>query len=317
MENGAAGQLGQRTPIDDLILDRRLDELAQRIADRPEIGDRIARARSVDALQSAFAYVVGELGIEIAPEALARHLELLLRVEPAYYHVKPSVGFDLAELPWRLRLQVGLAFIASRLAIPFDTPPPFGRPLGWLLRLLPRPKGETEPAEVDDAALDWIRPYSAAECAAMRARFDGLGSETWRLHIDWEDQDHGAEVYDLAKHGRQAVDSGYLKCALASHERAARMLGRRLTADAIEVLQRVGMEHNLRRGRTIAVAYHASPRDLWRLAELSEPGALDEVPPRCLRQFKHRCFEAIAFDHLVNRDRQAFERDNPEIAAII
>ena len=239
---------------------------------------------------------------ETAGPAVTLHLGRVYTVEMPFSFAKPKIELELDDIEGLAKWRILGLWVAAAFAGLVDTPP-LGGWLGISRRPFAHPRA---PARRPAAA-----PGEDA-LAAMRALLGALGPETWRMHVDWEDQDFGAQVYDEGLHGGRE-EPGYMENCLAMHEAAADALGAPLDGEGYERLQNGALGF---RGAW-AVEYDLSPRQLTRHWSRADAGVLGELSPRHYRRIRHRHWEVAAFDYLYGDDLDGFIADNPVIAEIL
>ena len=276
-----------------------LSAVAQRIARDPEVLKALLATSSLEELVDAMTALAGAE----AREVIGRHVERVYAVEVPYSFAKPKIDLALADIRGLAKWRILGLWLAAALAGLLDTPP-----LGGWAGVLRRPFLRPEPGAADSGAT----VLGKAELAAMRGLLEALGEETWRLHVDWEDQDFGPEVYDQGLHGGWG-EPGYLENALAMQRATAETLGRPLDGAGYERLQNTALGY---RGAW-AVEYDFSPRHLTRHWSRADGEVLAEISPRHYRRIRHRAWEVAAFDYLYGDDMDGFIADNPVIAEIL
>jgi hypothetical protein len=103
-------------------------------------------------------------------------------------------------------------------------------------------KNERQVAQTLLSELDEERRKLAAQSEELKEWFDGLEDEIWRQHIDLRRQHFGSAVFDLGLHGKPP-DPGYLESMGGAHKYLARLMGKRMTVEAYEKLQRKANKH--------------------------------------------------------------------------
>ena len=278
-------------------------DTAPTLAGLPTVLDTDTRAgllatRDIDAFRTL---LLARAGAENG-DTVARHLEAVYRIETPDSFAKPKIDLELGDIKGATKLRILVLFLAATLAGLVDT-----RPLGGWLGALRRPFSGPKPV-----ARPPVTPPPPDELARMRALLDGLGEETWRMHVDWEDQDFGPEVYDKGLHGG-LEEPGYMANCLAMQQACGAALGLPLDGDGYERLQNGALGF---RGAW-AVEYDLSPRHLYRHWSRADPGVLDEMSSRHFRRIRHRDWEVAAFNYLYGDDIEGFVADNPVIAEIL
>lgn len=250
---------------------------------------------------------VGEIGTDAG--GLARRIAHVVKVEAPNTFAKPQVNLQLSDLRGPARCRIILLWLAARISAVFDTPP-----LGGWRSVLRRRRKPSAPAFERPAANPSRRSSVLApdEAAAKRAEFDALGKETWRMYVDWEDQEFGPEVYDKGLHGG-LNEPGYLENALMTHRAVAATLGQRLDGRRYEALHHDALRYQ----GAWALNYDTTPRHLWRLREFVDRDVLSGLAPRHYRRIRHRRWETAAFNYLYGNDMEAFVRDNPLVAEVL
>ncbi|MDP6705490.1 MAG: hypothetical protein QF893_04015 [Alphaproteobacteria bacterium] len=289
----------------------RLDEVAARLAAEPGLRDKLLETPSGDAFRAAFRELAEGFGLSIDWPDFDRHVALLLEVDEPYYFANPQVGFSLRDFSLPIRLRIVVGWLVSQIAAWFDTQPLYRcRWWPWPGRREPSPPA----AEACGAtAAPTVRDYSAAERQAMQAAFDVLGDETWRLHVDWEDQEYGPLVYDLCKHNDGAGDVGYLESILEGHAFTAASLGTRIDGRSFRGLHRACTGYMTDRHWQ----YQTSVRELWRPKDWADADLYDDIEPEHLRLAKFRAYEVLAMKQALFKDRDAFARKYPLFAAFM
>lgn len=246
---------------------------------------------------------------------LAHHLDLLLTVDPPYYFANPNVSVDLKKLPRLARWCVVAAWLGSRVTSRFDTPPLYGRRFDRWRELLGRRRqlADRVPTKAAERS-EMARVYSARALASVRAMHDALGPDTWRMVVDWEDQEYGPEVYDLQKHQRRGTEPepGYLAHSLDAYGYLSELSGRRLSLEQFEEAHRRSVRYRTKRARS----YNTGIREFWRPRDWADPDVFDDIEPCHLRRYKHRHFEVLAFRYANPSDVEAFRRAYPLTAEL-
>ena len=287
-----------------------LEDVAAHLAEAPRLRDRLLGAMSAPAFEEAFCDLARELGLALDRADFGRHVELLVKVGEPYYFAKPKVGFSLGDFSTSVKLRLAAGWLSSRLASWFETASrDRRRPWAFLER---NEKPAPAPARLrpEDALEAMLRDYAPAEREAMRAAFDALGDETWRLHVDWEDQEYGPEVYDLCKHNDGGGEVGYLESMLAAHSYAASILGARIDSRLFGRLHGACTGHMSDWHRQ----YKTYVRELWRPRDWADADLYDDIEPEHLQLVPFRPYEALAMQHMLFDDFEALRRKRPLFA---
>ena len=93
------------------------------------------------------------------------------------------------------------------------------------------------------AEIATARAAQEREQVMLHGTFDGIGDEIWRQYIDLRRQHFGSAVFDEGLHGKPP-EPGYLASMGGAHVFLARLLGRRMTPELYEKLQRETRRHS-------------------------------------------------------------------------
>lgn len=277
----------------------------------PEAREALRRAESAESFAARLRCLGNEAGYRIDESLLDAHLRLLLIVDDCLFFLRPDVRIRLGELPLHVRVRVATGWMLSRLRAVVDTPPPYKPRRAWLRDLLRRP-ADPRPHPAPEKQLH----YSEPERRRMRALYQALGNETWRLHIDWEHQELGPDVFALGKHarGRGRQDKNFLPALTDAWSYAGDTVGQRMDADEYERYQHLCFAYL---DDDKPIRYDGEIKEWWRLKDWVEPGVLADIDWAYVRELKHRYYEALAVRWHYDNDEEKFRQRNPEIAAVL
>lgn len=295
-----------------------MDKTVEAVLRNPELHRYLLCCSSRQSLEKKLQELAGFHGNAHSPE-LTGYLDLLTKVEPSYYFENPKVGkIKLEEIRGAMKWLIMAAWLGSNVFSFFSRLPVPGTGIRFpgSHNHRPDPGSRENATAVTGSESAGEVPYLTGDINLMRDMFNCLGTETWRLYIDWEDQEFGPEVYDSQKHGREGTtaEPGYISNMLLAHDLMLSHLGEPLTADTYEELYRICVKHFKRK---FSNAYRKFEREYWRPKDWCEPGFLDDIEPQYLYQFKHRLYEVLAIRHLKYRDEESFRRENPLVADLI
>lgn len=237
------------------------------------------------------------------PEFIPDCLELVLHFDKPLSAYKPRINIELKNIHGITKVAV-LGFWMIESTISKFTLRPFG---GWWNYFKHSFPGKRQP-DIHEAPTVHLNNSISAETRMMKEKFDRLGNQCWRQHIDWEDQELGPNVYDEGLHGGD-VEPGYMGRALLAHELAGQMLGLPLGIAEYEYLFLAGKNHIQKH-----IKYDTTPRNLWRLRHLLDTDVYSDIDPVHIRKLSHNYWEVTAFNYLYKQHSEIFRQSNRPIA---
>lgn len=237
------------------------------------------------------------------PEYINSCLELALYFDKPLPAYKPKINLELEKIEGIVKPAVVVLWFSEK-TISMITQKPFGGRWHWFKHKFT--KGHHSSSHKPQAIN--LNNLASPEVMVMKEKFNRLGDQLWRQHIDWEDQEFGQNVYDEGLHGGD-VELGYIESALQAHEFAGRMLGMPLGIEEYEQLFFSGRRHVQK-----SIRYDTTPRNLWRLKALLEPDVHADMDPEHIRYIPHYHWEVMAFNYLREKYSDIFMKDNLLIA---